>query len=189
MINILIFVWIKVTTQITTRSSPSSTGEDGQRSSMPVDRHRTCSAICRLFHAQSQSSRLFIVAGSSPSFRWETRQTKLQKWSCQVWSWFEQCLRLLLVIYPTAHLRWIGIRTNARINHIPFHFRKIVSLFSDWRVDSAQSSADPVPFLIHLNSINSKMWNPPLPQEKFFSSRVKSKFKKLKLNILTIKLN
>ena len=37
--------------------------------------HELDASIPRLFHAESQSSRLFIVAGQSPSFWWETRRS------------------------------------------------------------------------------------------------------------------
>jgi hypothetical protein len=49
-------------------------------------RHQMKPSISRPLHAQMQPSQLFIVAGSSRSFWWETRQIKLKKWSCEVWS-------------------------------------------------------------------------------------------------------
>ena len=37
--------------------------------------HEVNASIPRLFHARNQSSRLFIVAGQSPSFWWQTRRS------------------------------------------------------------------------------------------------------------------
>ena len=45
-----------------------------------------------LFHAQKLASFLVIVDGLSPSFKWETRQDILQKWSCEVWSYMTRPL-------------------------------------------------------------------------------------------------